>query len=78
MPHKTESENVLWMEKWLEAVRDGRSTMSQRTMTSIEAHGGVVEAKRQAKKRGVHLVELTDDQGRKLVAASRHEFKTLC
>jgi hypothetical protein len=31
-----------------------------------------------AQVRGVHLVELTDDKGVLLVAASRHPFTSLC
>jgi hypothetical protein len=78
MSPRAEGENQSWIAKWLDAVQDGRSTMSQRSLNSIEANGGVEMAAREARKRGVHLVELTDDRGRKLVAASNHEFKTLC
>ena len=67
-----------WIAKWLDAVRDGRSTMSQRSRTVIDARGGVEMAKSEARKRGVHLVELTNDKGRKLIAASNIEFKALC
>lgn len=51
--------------------------MSQRPMSSIEAHGGVEQAVRAAKARGVHLVQLADDHGKLLVAARRHPFRTL-
>ena len=67
-----------WLAKWLDAVASGDATMSQRTVTSIEAHGGMDAAIREARARGVHLVELTDDHGKQLVAASLHPFRALC
>ena len=67
-----------WMAKWLDAVRDGRATMSQRARSSIDRHGGLDRAVTEAKARGVHLAELTDDTGRVLVAASRHPIRSLC
>ena len=67
-----------WMERWLDGVASGQSTMSQRVMSSIEAHGGLDRAVSAARDRGVHLVALTDDHGRALVAASLKPFKTLC
>ena len=65
-----------WIAKWLDAVSDGSVTMSQRTWASVEAHGAdaVIAA---AMARGVHLVRLTDDTGKLLVAASRHSFELL-
>ena len=68
----------LWIEKWLDAVEDGRATMSQRTVSSIEAHGGLQAAVDAARLKGVHLVKLTDDKGNVLVAASLHPFEALC
>jgi hypothetical protein len=67
-----------WIEEWLDAVVSGRSTMSQRSLRSIEAHGGIDPIVAAAKARGVHLVQLTDDKDQPLVAASMHPFKTLC
>lgn len=67
-----------WLAKWLDAVQDGSATMSQRALTAIDKHGGVEAAKDAAKARGVHLVQLTDDKGTLLVAASRHPFISLC
>ena len=67
-----------WIEKWLDAVEAGRATMSQRTVSSIEAHGGLQAAVNVARLKGVHLVKLTDDKGNVLVAASRHSFEALC
>lgn len=67
-----------WLASWLDAVQDGRATMSQRARSSIDAHGGLKAAVEMARAKGVHLVELTDDKGRLLIAASRHLFTTLC
>lgn len=67
-----------WMTRWIDAVADGSTTMSQRRLSSIERHGGTVSAIAAATKRGVHLAKLTDDKGSILVAASRHPFEPLC
>ena len=67
-----------WLDVWLSAVADGSATMSQRAMTSIEARGGINAAIAVAKAKRVHLVQLTDDKGKLLVAASREPFTTLC
>ena len=78
MKRKSEADHQAWIATWLDAVRDGRATMSQRTRSSVDTHGGLEEVTIAARSRGVHLVELTDDKGRKLIAASRHPFNTLC
>ena len=70
--------NERWRATWIDAVRDGRATMSQRARSAIDAHGGLEEAIALARTSGVHLVELVDDRGRTLVAASRHPFTSLC
>jgi hypothetical protein len=67
-----------WMATWLDAVQDGSATMSQRARSSIDRHGGLEVAVKAARSRGVHLVELTDDKGKVLVAASLHPFTALC
>ena len=68
-----------WAEAWLDGVADGSNTMSQRKLTVIEKRGGGLRAVRAAaKKRGVHLVLLTDDKGNELVAASTQPFKVIC
>ena len=68
-----------WFAKWLDAVAAGSATMSQRARTSIDAHGGIEAAVAAAQARGVHLVQLTDDdKGKVLVAANREPFETLC
>ena len=67
-----------WIDAWLDDVVSGKSTMSQRVMSSIETHGGLDQVVTAAKARGVHLVLLTDDHGKDLVAASLHPFRTLC
>ena len=51
--------------------------MSQRKMSSVEKHGGINTLKREAKRRGVHLVRLEDDKGNDLIAASLKPFKVL-
>lgn len=73
-----EATNEAWLIGWLDAVRSGKVTMSQRSRKSVDARGGLAAATRAAKARGVHLVELTDDKGNKLIAASRHPFKAIC
>jgi hypothetical protein len=67
-----------WIGDWIDAVEAGRLTMSQRSIASIEAHGGLAVAIEKARAKGVHLVELTDDAGKRLVAASKETFTTLC
>jgi hypothetical protein len=67
-----------WTNGWLEAVAAGEATMSQRKRSSIDAHGGLDAAIAAARAKGVHLVQLTDDKGDVLVAASREPFETLC
>ncbi len=67
-----------WIDGWLDDVVSGKSTMSQRVMSSIDAHGGLDRVVTAARARGVHLVQLTDDHGKELVAASLHPFRTLC
>lgn len=52
--------------------------MSQRKTSSVEIHGGGIQAlKREAKARGIHLVRLEDDKGNDLIAASLKPFKVL-
>jgi len=72
------SEEQEWAEQWLESVASGSSTMSQRKLSSIEKRaGGIDLVKQVARKLRVHLVQLTDDKGNVLVAASKHEFKVI-
>ena len=67
-----------WTEQWLSAVAEGRSTMSQRKLASIETRGGGIKlVKAIANELHVHLVQLTDDKGNVLVAASKHRFKVI-
>ena len=68
-----------WVATWLDAVVDGRLTMSQRRATAIAQYGGGLEAvKAMAVERGVHLLQLTDDKGELLVAASLSPFNVIC
>ncbi len=68
-----------WVATRLDAVVEGRLTMSQRRVTSIARYGGGLEAvKAMAIARGVHLLQLVDDKGDALVAASLSPFRVLC
>ena len=66
------------LEGWLEAVASGRASMSQRGVRWVEAQGGLDIVVAAAKARGVHLIRLTDDAGKVLIAASLHPFEALC
>lgn len=68
----------MWMERWLDSVAAGASTMSQRKLATIDARGGLKALRKLAKQRGIHLVLLTDDRGVELLAASTHQFKVIC
>ena len=65
-------------EDWVNSVATGDATMSQRNFKWVEANGGLSKLVQTAKARGVHLVQLTDDQGNELIAASQEPFNTLC
>lgn len=67
-----------WMDTWIGSVAEGKATMSQRSMASVERNGGIEKAVEVARARGVHLVRLTDDEGKVLLAASLHHFESLC
>ena len=66
------------LEGWLSNVVSGAATMSQRGVRWVEEQGGLDAVVAAAKGRGVHLVQLTDDSGKTLIAASMHPFTTLC
>lgn len=73
------SASETWAARWLDSVASGASAMSQRKLESLMSKGGGINSVlKVARKRGVHLVVLTDDNGDQLVAASRHPFKILC
>lgn len=72
------TEQPFWADDWLNRVAAGELTMSQRAMTVVEAKGGVEPVIAAAKARGVHLVQLTDDTGKVLIAASVEPFTVLC
>ncbi|MDQ2890557.1 MAG: hypothetical protein M3R65_08385 [Gemmatimonadota bacterium] len=69
---------VAWAQAWLAQVADGSLTMSQRKLSSLEAHGGVDVARKVAERLGVHLAVLIDDRGEELVAASAHPIRVIC
>jgi hypothetical protein len=67
-----------WVARWLEMVVAG-AAMTQRSLASIDRFGGGLAAvKKAAKQRGVHLLLVTDDRGRQIVAASRWPLKVIC
>ncbi len=80
---KTKMENKMspedWMQRWIESVVSGESTMSQRKMSSIAKRD--IDMKiliAEAKKQHVHLLLLKDDKGEEVIAASKDEFVVLC
>jgi hypothetical protein len=66
------------LEHWLNSVTSGKAKMSQRGLKWVEAEGGLETVIAAATARGVHLVKLTADDGKVLIAASVHPFTTLC
>ena len=68
-----------WTNEWLDSVKGGSNTMSQRKLSSIERRGGGINVvKAAAKKKKVHLLLFQDDKGEQLVAASAKPFKVVC
>ena len=67
-----------WITAWLDSVADGSSTMSQRSLSSIEKHGGLGAVTVAALKRQVHLLLVEDEEGREIIAASKKPFKVIC
>ena len=64
--------------EWIESVRTRMHSMSQRKLTVVESWpGGVDVLVDEAKAHGVHLLQLTDDRGEVLIAASSAPFKVL-
>ena len=72
------TDEPFWADEWLDRVAAGELTMSQRAMRVVEAKGGLERVIAAAKARGVHLVQLTDDTGKVLIAASVEPFEVLC
>ena len=66
------------LDRWLDSVVSGEASMTQRGVRWVEAQGGLDAVTTAARARGVHLVRLTDDQGKVLIAASLHPFEPLC
>ena len=68
-----------WLEKWMESVRVGGGTMSQRSLSNLERKGASLAALRKiARSRGIHILLIEDEQGRQLLAASVRPFKVIC
>lgn len=66
------------MGAWLDAVADGYAGVSQRAVSAIDRHGGIDAAILAARSRNIHLVEMIDDSGKRLIAASRRPIRALC
>ncbi len=67
-----------WAINWLDSVADDSNTMSQRKLSSIEKRGGLEIVKSLAQERDVHLLQIEDDKGNELIAASKKPFKIIC
>lgn len=79
MKTKSEQSRNQWAEEWLDSVAQGTNTMSQRKLSSINERGGGIDALRTvAKQKGVHLLQITDDKGNELIAASTNPFTVIC
>ena len=81
--NKPAQTDTQWAADWLDQVADGTkadgtNTMSQRKLSSVEAHGGLEAVKALARQKGVHLLRLEDDKGNELVAASTKPFEVIC
>ena len=60
------------------SVANGANTMSSRKLESIDKRGGGLKrVASAAKKQKVHLVLLEDDNGQKIVAASKKPFRVI-
>lgn len=75
MAKKNPNGRAVWIERWLSTVT--ASSMTQRSLASVEVHGGVALLVKLAKKHGIHLLQLTNDEGSVLIAASRRPFRVL-
>ena len=78
MNKETDTAEQLWVNKWLDSVVDGSRTMSQRKLSSVEKYGGLCLVRGLARKKKVHLIQLEDDKGNELLAASLKPFKVIC
>ncbi len=74
---KSETE-MQWAIEWLDAVASGTNTMSRRKLSTIEKHGDLSAIKKLAEERSIHLLQLEDEKGDQLIAASVKPFKVIC
>ena len=72
------SASAQWITAWLDSVADGSNAMSQRSLSSIEKHGGLGAVVVVALERNVHLLLVEGDAGREIVAARKKPFKVIC
>ena len=78
MSKQNEQAEMQWAIDWLDTVADGSNTMSQRKLSVIEKRGSLEKVKQLAEERGVHLLQLEDEKGSELIAASVNPFKVIC
>lgn len=77
--NEEDNKNELYQaQESLDSVADGTFTMSQRKLSTIEKWGGIKGIKKLAEKRNVHLLQVEDDKGIELIAASVKPFKITC
>ena len=78
MKIKKDEDETRWAVEWLDAVADGSNKMSQRELSVVEKRGGLQVIKELAEERGVHLLQIEDDEGNEPVAASTKPFEVIC
>ena len=73
------AETNVWLARWLDGVKDGSATMSQRRLSAVEAKGGgMALVEKAARARKLHLLVLEEDRGVTLVVASVRLFRVIC
>lgn len=70
--------NDAWVSAWLDSVADRPGALSHRSWQKIEKHGGIGPVIAAAANRKMHLVEMIDESGQRVVAASRSPLRPLC
>jgi hypothetical protein len=70
--------DAAWIEHWMKSVASGEHPLSQRARRSIDRHGGIEALTAAARKRGLHLAELTNELGQRVVTASIDTIDVFC
>lgn len=70
--------NDAWVSAWLDSIVDRPGALSHRAWTKIEKHGGIEPVIAAATHRNIHLVEMIDESGQRVVAASRSPVRPIC